>query len=1135
MIKTTLFNNRNTWLVCLVFILCQFGLTDTLLAQSGKVVSGTVLDQDGNPIVGADVFIPQTTVKTKTDNKGNYLISLSPSQNSFVVTAKGKQRQGVQVGDRTTVNVRMMPFSSETLNDDDANSGGKKKKIKMPKGERAVVGVVNDEKGQSVPSASVLVTGTQIGTLTDLDGKFFLTVPAGHDTLTVSFVGFETQTIEIGNTEGGIEVVLRETTNNLNELVVVGYGAQKRSNITGAVSDVNFKDLENIPQSSVINMLSGRMAGVSIVQPGGEPGSDQGSILVRGIGTLNDASPLVVIDGAVSNLTTFNNLTPTEIASVTVLKDASSAAIYGARGANGVILVTTKEPQKSRLNINLNLSNSIQNATYLPQFVNSWQWMVLHNEATASPTALPTATPSYPLYAIENLKNGIVNDTFANADWVGETYRLGMLRNANMSINGGNNNASFQGSFGVVDQEGIMKGFSSRRYNYRSNIRLKASETIDIGLNFFGYLQSNNAPYVGSAGIINRINQAYPIIPVKYSNGDWGVNYPGAPAGTGTQSIFSSNNPVLTTEIGRNERKTLNNNMLAFMNYRPFAGLLLRGSFSYATDNAVTEAFNPTYDYRGLIPTQTGMQNQKNTLVNNNTTNRQIQSQVTASYNKVFKGKHGLGLLAGYEYTDYQDSYFEAEGRDLPSNDIQVLGNALSDLRVAGDKNAWRVQSLFGRVNYSFDNKYLLEGNLRVDGSSRFPLNEKYGVFPSFSAGWVVSNESFFKPLSKAISLLKFRGGWGVVGNDRIGNYPYQQVYSTRSFYPVGDLLNVGVSQNRFSNPNIRWEETAVTNLGMDAAFMNNRLFLNLDVFNKVTDGILYQLALPASFGAVTPANLNVATVSNKGIEANLEYKTQIAKKIFFNLGVNFSYVKNNVDKLQSREAVNGSFILREGYPLNSYYLMQYQSIYKDSADFDKHPIFNNNPFSKRIGAMYFEDANGDGLSTLDDRVAKRSANTPYTFGSTLGVSFKGFDLNVLIQGVKDKYIYIVDSGNRPGNAGNTQFWKEWWDNRYDPVANPNGTWPVLKRQSPETNSSTFYLRDASYIRIKNIELGYSLPSALLKKWGMRNFRVYLTGNNLFTFSNLIKQIDPERANGAVTNSQYPQLKTMTVGLNVGF
>ncbi len=1126
--KTILLSNQKTWLACVLFLLFQFGFTDTLLAQSGKVVSGTVLDQDGNPIANAQVFVPQTTIKTKTNDKGSYLLNLPASINTFVVTAKGKQRQQVQVNDRTTILVRMQPFSGNTaegMDDDLNNNGKKKKKVKMPKGERAVVGVVADEKGQPIPSASIVLSGTQTGTISDFEGRFMLTIPAGRDSLTVSFVGFETQDIEIGDNEASLTVIMRETVNNLNEVVVVGYGSQKRSNITGAVSDVNFKDLENLPQSSVINMLSGRMAGVSIVQPGGEPGADQGEILVRGVGTLNDAAPLVVIDGAVSNLTTMNNLAPTEIASITVLKDASSAAIYGARGANGVILVTTKEPQKSRLNINVNLQNSSQQATYLPQFVNSWQWMTLHNEATGG--------TNYPLYAIENAKNGILNDTFANTDWVKETYRTGFLRNANVSVNGGNNNASFQGSFGVVDQEGAMKGFSSRRYNYRSNIRLKASENIDVGLNFFGYLQSSNSPFASSATVVSRINQAFPITPLKYANGNWGVNYPGAPASFQALSVVQ--NPVLTTEIGRNDRKTLNNNMLAFLAYRPVKGLLLRGQFSYATDNTTVEAFNPTFDYRGVNPLQTGMQNQKNTLINSSSTSRQFQSQLTANYNTVFNNKHALGLLAGYEYTDFEDTDFEAEGRDLPSNDQQVLGNALSDLRVAGDRNAWRVQSFFGRMNYSFDNKYILEGNLRVDGSSRFPANEKYGYFPSFSAGWIVSNEQFFTPLSKFMSLLKFRGGWGIVGNDRIGNYPYQQVYSTRSFYPLGDVLNVGVSQNRFSNPNIRWEETAVTNVGMDAAFWDNRLFLNVDVFNKVTDGILYQLALPSSFGGITPANLNVAKVSNKGYELNLEYKTQVAKKVFLNIGGNFTYIKNNVDKLETRDAVNGSFILREGYPINSYYLMAYRGIYRDTTEFEKYPIFNNNANTRRVGALYYYDTNNDGQVNLDDRQILNSSNTPITYGATLGVSFKGLDLNVLVQGVKDKYIYLGDNGNRPGNAGNTNFWKEWWDNRYDPKENPNGTWPVLKRQSPEANLTSFFLSDASFLRIRNIELGYSLPSATMKKWGMRTLRVYLSGNNLFTFSKLIKQIDPERANGSLGNSQYPQLKTATVGLNLGF
>jgi TonB-dependent starch-binding outer membrane protein SusC len=1122
--------------VCLhlTFLCLLFFSSTVLYGQTGKVVTGNVLDQDGNPIVGAQVFVPQTTIKTKTNDKGSYLINLPSSVNSFVVMAKGKQRQQVTVGDRTTVNVRMLPFSSNDVGDanDDLGTGGKKKKKKMPKGERALVGTVKDEKGEPIPSASVVVTGTQKGVVTDLDGRFFLTMPAGQDSLTVSFIGFETQNIEVGDNEAGLAIILSEVATKLNEVVVVGYGAQKRANITGAVSDVNFKDLENLPQSSVINMLSGRMAGVSIVQPGGEPGADQGEILVRGIGTLNNSEPLVVIDGAVSNLSTFNNLTPVEIASVSVLKDASSAAIYGARGANGVILVTTKEPQKSRLNINVNLQQSVQTPTYLPQFVNSWQWMTLHNEATANP-ANPAATPNYPYYAIENVKNGILNDTFANTDWVKETYRTGMLRNANINVNGGNNNASFQGAFGVIDQEGIMKGFSSRRYNYRSNIRLRAGDRVDVGLNFFGFLQNADGPFASSATVINRINQAFPITPARYSNGAWGVNYPGAPASIQAVSVVP--NPVLTTEIGSNLRKTLNNNMLAFMNYRPFKGMILRGSFSYATDNTTVESFNPTYDYRGINPLQTGMQVQKNTLINSNSTSRQFQTQLTANYSKVFNEKHSINLLGGYEYTDFADADFEAEGRDLPSNDQQVLGNALSDLRVAGDKSAWRLQSFFGRMNYSFDNKYIIEGNLRVDGSSRFPTNEKYGIFPSFSAGWIVSNESFFQPLTKAISLLKFRGGWGVVGNDRIGNYPYQQVYNTRSFYPLGDVLNVGVSQNRFSNANIRWEETATTNLGLDAAFMDNRLFLNVDLFKKVTDGILYQLALPSSFGGITPANLNVAQVSNKGVEVNLEYKTSI-RKLFVNIGGNFTYFKNNVDKLESRSAVNGNFILREGYPINSYYIMQHRGIYKDSTEYEKYPLFNNNANTKRIGALYFYDTNNDGKVDLDDRIPNYSSNTPITFGGTVGLSYKGFDLNVLVQGVQNKYIYIGDFGNRPGNAGNTNFWKEWWDNRYDPVSNPNGTWPVLKRQSPEAGAaSTFFLGNASYVRIRNIEFGYSLPSTIMKKWGMRTFRIYMNGNNLFTFSKLIKQIDPERASNVVGNSPYPQLKTVSAGINLGF
>lgn len=1110
----------------LLFLLLMLpGLFQTASAQSGKIVSGVVLDQDGKAIAGATVMVPRTNIKTTTDNKGNFSLNVPDGENNIVVTFKGMERQNLNVSNKTSFIVRMQPFSGRDVDPDNPDDGIDKPKAQD--GDRALTGTVKDETGAPVSNATVEVKSTGKKTATDAGGNFILALPKGRQTLIISSVNILQKTVDINAGQAAVIIEVQSKSVNMNEVVVVGYGTQKKANLTGAVSSVSGKDLQNVPQASTINLLSGRLAGVSIVQPGGEPGNDQGEIVVRGVGTLNNSEPLVVIDGVVSNLSTLNNISPVEIANITVLKDASSAAIYGARGANGVILVTTKEPSKSRLNVNLNLQHSFQRATYLPQFVNSWQWMTLHNEATGN--------INFPLYAIENVKNGIVSDTFANADYVDAVYQTGMQRNATVSVNGGSQNASFQGSFGVVDQEGVMRGFSSTRYNYRGNIRVKTSDKTDLGVNFFGYFQDAHGPWADAGTVVNRINQAYPITPVKYADGSFGVNYPGVAGGGQAATVVQ--NPLLTTMIGRRDRNTTANNINTFFSYRPIKDLLLRTSFNYSIENVLGEAFNPTYDYRGLIPAQTGMQNQVNTLQNTSSDAKQYQVQLTANYSKIFKDKHAVNLLGGYEYIDFKDKDFFATGQGLPNNDQQVLGNATVNVVTGGDKSAWRTQSFFSRVNYVFDNKYLLEGNIRVDGSSRFPLNEKYGFFPSFSAGWIVSKEKFFDKLSKTVSLLKLRGGWGLVGNDRIGNYPYQQVYSTRSYYPLGEVLNIGVSQNNFVNANLKWEETSTTNLGVDAGFMNNKLIVNFDLFSKITNDILYQRTLPSSFGNVNPANLNIAKVSNKGWELNVEYRQSIGNKVFLNLSANVAYVKNKVLKVDGRDAINGQFILREGFPINSYYVMVTDGLYTDSSQFTSHPVFNNNANSRKIGALKFIDQNKDGLVNLDDRVPLYSSNTPYTFGGNVAISYKGLDLNMQVQGVSGKWIYTNDNANRPGNAGNTNFWKEWWDNRYDAVSNPTGTWPILKRQSPEVGgaASTFFLLNASYVRIKNLELGYTLPSSILKRLKMRTVRLYVQGNNLFTFSKLIKQIDPERPANLTTNTNYPQIKSFSIGLNVGF
>jgi len=430
----------------------------------------------------------------------------------------------------------------------------------------------------------------------------------------------------------------------------------------------------------------------------------------------------------------------------------------------------------------------------------------------------------------------------------------------------------------------------------------------------------------------------------------------------------------------------------------------------------------------------------------------------------------------------------------------------------------------------------LLEANFRVDGSSRFQPENRYGYFPAFSAGWIISKEKFFEKLSQSVSLLKLRAGWGKTGNDRIGNYTFSQFINLGGFYGVGGGLQSAGSLTEYGNPGIKWESTSTTNYGLDLGILKNKLLINFDVFNRVTDDILFRLPLPSSFGNIDAPIQNIGSVSNKGWEINLEHRNTIGKAFNYNVGLNISYVKNRIEKLNQQESIYGNsrFILREGEAINSFYGYIYDGLYRDSADIAKYPRFSSTGF--QLGTTILRDVNSDGKIDAADRVVLGNANTPYTFGLTGGISFKGFDMNFLFQGVSGKKVYIYDFGNRPGNAGNTNFWSEWWDNRYEKNTNPNGTWPVLKRNAPEIGQITngFFLRDASYIRLKNIELGYTLPSTILNRAKIRTLRFYVTGQNVLTFSNLVKQIDPERDALSTGNSSYPQTKVITFGVNLG-
>ncbi|MBK0383614.1 TonB-dependent receptor [Pedobacter sp. SD-b] len=979
-----------------------------------------------------------------------------------------------------------------------------------------VKGKVSDTDGQPLVGVVVTVKGQKINAQTNADGNYQITANPG-DILVFSYLGFQTKEITVGSNTV-INVKLEVNIGSLDEVVVVGYGTQKKSTLTGSVSSVDFKNLENIPQSSTLNILSGRVAGLSVVQQSGQPGDDGSEVSLRGpLNTdISDSSPLVIIDGVLSSLKDLSTLSPQQISNVSVLKDASATAIYGARGGNGVILVSTKTPAAGKMRVVFDSFYGLQKATYLPDFVESWQWMELQNQATNRLL--------FPLEAIDAVKKGILTDTFANNDPVKHVFRDAPMSNYNLAISGGSETLKFQGSIGYLDQEGIMKNTNSNRINYRSNLTSIVSKNLEIGGNLSGYFQNNHRGYYRTDQVLTQLYRSYPITPDTYSNGSPGVinlyNGTNIPPADLYQTLGSSND------------KIQKNNYVTYLQLKPLKGLVLRSTISYSQQQNIGRDFLPTFSYADPSGTPAFI-NKINVLTNSSNTSKQFQISNTGVYSFKITKKGSSSVLLGQEYTNFKNEYFGSKGSNLPNNDQQELDRVTTDFNPFGNEYAWRLQSFFGRFNYNFDRKYFFEASFRADGSSRFPVTKRYSYFPSASAAWVVSNESFFKNLmgeKSVIDQLKFRFSIGKAGNDRIGNYSYQQTLNLDNYYYFGNNLSPGAAPRNYANPDIQWETTTSKDLGLDLTMLKGKLDLTADVYDRTTDGLLYTLPLAPSFGLINPAVQNIAVVNNRGYEFDLHYRGG-SGKFRYNIGGNLAYVKNKIVDLKGVTAISGANILEEGQDVNAFYGYKTNGLFRTAEDVANYPSYSRGFI---LGSLKYVDLNGDKVINDDDRTVLGTGSTPYTYGISGGASYKNFDFSFLMQGVQGKSVYTYDWGNRPGNAGILNFWQQWYDDRFDATNNPNGTYPALGRGVPALVSD-FYVRNASYIRLKNVEIGYSLTQKSSNKIGISSLRFYVSGQNIFTVTPLIHQIDPERAARLNGNTNYPQTSVFTAGLNASF
>ena len=993
--------------------------------------------------------------------------------------------------------------------------------------QNVVTGTVTEAPtGNPLPGVSVIIKGTTIGTTTNVDGKYSLTNVPPDAILVFSFVGMLTQEVAVDN-RIIIDVAMTVDAIGIEELVVVGYGTQVRANLTGSVGYVGGQELTKRTTPNVQNLLQGKISGLQVTQRGGTPGQDAGIMRVRGLGTFSSAgsSPLVLIDGVEGDL---SKLDANNIESISVLKDAASASIYGARAANGVILVTTKRGEAKPLTVNYNLTLESQSATRLPKLLtNSADYMELWNEANIRIGLTPYFTQEE-INAFRNNPNDPVN--YPNFDWVDYMFKPAFMQNHHLSISGGDEKTIYNLAVGALAQDGIVPLYEFQRYNLHLSIDSKVSDRLTVGGNVRGLnskiVQDVQGTHVESYFIMHCFAPGPNYTPTmtlpdgstgyvaRYSNAiaEWTVRNPMAILAQGSNvRDINEVHPQLYAEM------KLTNDLTWYTKGAVSFTHLFRKNHEHEVDNYFFK--DGSYAHNGAV-WNLGVRDDMNTSF-------LTTLYSTLNYSKVFKENHNLGILAGYN----QESAFyrSLHGRRIyfPTYGIkEISGGSSLNQATAGSVSEWAIQSLFGRVTYDFRSKYLFEANARYDGTSRISPDTRWGLFPSVSAAWRVSEESFMESLDW-MDNMKLRASWGQLGNQNVGTYPYQDVLSTTS-YPFASLES-GVLLTRLVDKSLRWEITTVTDFGLDVSIFDGLFSLTADWYNKFTDDILYSIPVPASIGLSSPT-VNGGQMKNTGWDFELGHRNSIGGLNYF-ATFNLSLYKNEVVKILSPSY--GLQTVQEGLPYGSWYLVEWIGIFQNQAEIDEGPL---HPFGPKPGDLKFKDQNNDGVINADDRIVFDGAHPKFFYGGSLTLSWRNFDLSTFFQGVHGLTNFTRNWGMSPFTQGSPPT-MDLVNNRWTPD-NPTNTHPAIFRggqwssyKPVEGTNSTFNLHNASYFRLKNLRIGYTLPSNIVQKIGLKNAQVYFSGDNLITITDY-PGADPERITSGHF-SVYPQLRTMALGINV--
>lgn len=971
-----------------------------------------------------------------------------------------------------------------------------------------VTGKVTDELGP-IFGANVLVKGTTNGTSTGMEGQFSLTANEG-DVLLVSYIGYKPQEIIVeGDTP--LTITLESDTSNLGEVVVVGYGTEKRADLTGAISTIDETAIQGKPVSNSYQALQGESPGLIIQNTTSRPGSVP-QINIRGVSTINGNTPLIVVDGVIGSL---NNVNPNNIESISVLKDAASSAIYGSRAANGVILVTTKKGKSGKPVFQYQGSYGVQTPTNFPEFASSWEYATLRNEALVNSGFQPAFTPEQ---ILDYKENG------PNVYWNREIYKdMALQSSHNLSMSGAENGLNYLVSLGYVDQESMFKGpdYGYQRYNARINLEKQVNDKLKLGgrMSFARNDIKDNAYF--EQWIIEPTMRIPPIYDIVDENGDY------------TLVSGSNSNPLAQLEVG-GTTKYQNDEFLGnfSIEYEPVENLILKGVLGGNLTSNKTHQFRKAIDF--AYP---GGGNNENSVTDNYNRSLYLNPFLTASYSKDFNEKHSFTMMLGASSESFKSEFFGVTGIDIPGNEFGVISNA-SDIQSAnGSGNEWSIQSFFGKIGYSYDSRYQINGNIRYDGSSRFSSKNRWGVFPSVSAGWTISNEAFMESVD-FVSFAKVRASWGQLGNQDINDlYGYQSLVNINSnVYSFGGVPVSG-SYYSVSNSNRTWETSTMKNLGIDLSLFNRSFDLTVELFDNLTEDILLQLPVPGTYGLGQPFQ-NAGSVRNRGWELSLGYRFQTGE-VDHSLNINVADNKNEVEDLRGREFINGfdvNTILREGYSINSYYALKSDGFFNTDEEIANSPtpIFVNDVDP---GDIKYVDRNGDGQIDYDnDRFILGNEFPRYTYGATYAANWNGFDFSIFVQGVGQRKQWLrgeVIEAFHNSNEG--PVFNRHLD-RWTPQ-NRDASYPRLTVGAESVNNaakSDFYIFDAHYLRIKNIQLGYTIPDLAVEKMGLSKIRLYLTGLNIATFSPLNAiGVDPE--NTGASGRVYPVSRIFSLGLDINF